>query len=284
MSTDQPGTTGTTGTQSDEITHELRDGVAWITLNRPQAGNSITADQRERLIGWLEEANADHDVRCVVIGATGRFFCTGADLRQPKADDAGDAGPPPEKVVGDVRRMMLGGTIRLMNAVLDCEKPVIAAVQGTAAGIGAHLALCCDLVIASEDAKLIEVFARRGLAVDGLGSWLLPRLVGLLRAKELVLLAEDIPARRAEELGLVTRVVPAEELQSTVEELAGRLAEGPTRALAASKWMLNRSMDLDRHAMAQEEAWIVDAISRTHDADEGVASYVERRSTRFQGR
>jgi 2-(1,2-epoxy-1,2-dihydrophenyl)acetyl-CoA isomerase len=282
MSTDQPGATGT---QAEEITHDVRDGVAWITLNRPQAGNSITADQRELLIGWLEQANADHDVRCVVIGATGRFFCTGADLRQPSAakDDGGDD-TPPEKVVGDVRRMMLGGTIRLMNAVLDCEKPVIAAVQGTAAGIGAHLALCCDLVIASEEAKLIEVFARRGLAVDGLGSWLLPRLVGLLRAKELVLLAEDIPARRAEELGLVTRVVAAEDLQATVEELAGRLAEGPTRALAASKWMLNRSMDLDRHAMAQEEAWIVDSISRTHDADEGVASYVERRPTRFIGR
>jgi 2-(1,2-epoxy-1,2-dihydrophenyl)acetyl-CoA isomerase len=280
MSTDQPGDTGT---QAEEITHELRDGVARITLNRPQAGNSITADQRELLIGWLEQASADHDVRCVVIGATGRFFCTGADLRQPSAAKDGDA-PPPEKVVGDVRRMMLGGTIRLMNAVLDCEKPVIAAVQGTAAGIGAHLALCCDLVIASEDAKLIEVFARRGLAVDGLGSWLLPRLVGLLRAKELVLLAEDIPARRAEELGLVTRVVAADELHATVDELAGRLAEGPTRALAASKWMLNRSMDLDRHAMAHEEAWIVDAISRTHDADEGVASYVERRPTRFTGR
>jgi 2-(1,2-epoxy-1,2-dihydrophenyl)acetyl-CoA isomerase len=282
MSTDQPGATGT---QAEEITHDVRDGVAWITLNRPQAGNSITADQRELLIGWLEQANADQDVRCVVIGATGRFFCTGADLRQPSAaKDAGGDATPPEKVVGDVRRMMLGGTIRLMNAVLDCEKPVIAAVQGTAAGIGAHLALCCDLVIASEEAKLIEVFARRGLAVDGLGSWLLPRLVGLLRAKELVLLAEDIPARRAEELGLVTRVVVADELQATVEELAGRLAEGPTRALAASKWMLNRSMDLDRHAMAQEEAWIVDSISHTHDADEGVASYVERRPTRFIGR
>lgn len=285
---------------SDEIIREVRDGVMRITLNRPQAGNSITAAQRDRMIAWLEEAGEDHRVRCVVLGATGRFFCTGADLRQPLPDaaepadaaaEAGDAVPEvpevpeePEKVVGDVRRMMLRGTVRLMNAVLDCDKPVIAAVQGTAAGIGAHLALCCDLVVASEDAKLIEVFTRRGLAVDGLGSWLLPRLVGLMRARELVLLAEDIPAQRALELGLITKVVPAEELAATVDDLSARLAQGPTRALAASKWMLNRSQDLDRHAMAEEEAWIVDAISHTRDATEGVASYVERRPTRFVGR
>ena len=130
---------------------------------------------------------------------------------------------------------MLRGTTRLMNALLDSEKPIIARVQGTAAGIGAHLAFCCDLVVMSEDAKFIEIFARRGLAVDGLGAWLLPRMVGMLRAKELVLLAEDIPADRAVDLGLATRVVPAAELDATVDDLAGRLADrAPPRPTAST--------------------------------------------------
>jgi 2-(1,2-epoxy-1,2-dihydrophenyl)acetyl-CoA isomerase len=263
--------------EAEEITKELRDGVLRITLDRPEAGNAITADQRASLIGWLEEADSDDAVRCVVLGATGRFFCTGADLRQPRS-------PAEDARLGDIRRTMVSGTQRLMHALLDAEKPVIAKVQGTAAGIGAHLAFCCDLVVASEDAKFIEVFSRRGLAADGLGAWLLPRMVGLLRAKELILLAEDISATRARELGLVTRVVSSEELDDCVDELAARLATGPTKAYAADKWLLNRSLDLDRSAIAAEEAWVVEALSRTEDAVEGVASYVERRPTRFVGR
>lgn len=260
-----------------DITRELREGVLRITLDRPDSGNAITAEQREALIGWLAEADAHPEVRCIVLGATGRFFCTGADLRQSGTD-------PAERQVGDVRRTMLQGTLRLMTAVLDSEKPVIAKVQGTAAGIGAHLAFCCDLVIAAEEAKFIEVFARRGLAADGLGTWLLPRMVGMLRAKELILLAEDIPASRALELGLATRVVPGDQLDETVDELADRLASGPTKAYGADKWLLNRSLDMDRSSMAAEEAWVVEALSRTQDAAEGVASYVERRPTQFVGR
>jgi len=262
----------------DDIHFDLADGVARITLDRPDAGNSITADQREKILGWLEQANEDVAIRCVAIGATGRFFCTGADLR---ADGAG--GPPPERRVGDLRRTMRRGAIRLVHAILDCEKPVIAAVQGTAAGIGCHIAFACDLVIAAEEAKFVEVFARRGLTADGLGTWLLPRLVGLQRAKELVLLAEDVPAQRAYEIGLVTRVVPAAELGSTVDELARRLADGPTKAHGVNKWLLNRSLDVDRHTLAEEEAWIVDVMSHTEDSGEGVASFVERRPPKFRG-
>ena len=217
-----------------------------------------------------------------MLGATGRFFCTGADL-----SGSAPAPPPPpgqpERVVGDVRRQMMRGAITTVNTILDCEKPTIAAVQGTAAGIGCHLAFACDLVVAAESAKFIEVFARRGLAVDGMGSWLLPRLVGLQRAKELVLLAEDVPAARALEIGLVSRVVPDDDLQKTVDELAHRLAEGPTKAYMASKWLLNRSLDVDRHTLAGDEAWIVDLMSNTVDSDEGVASFRERRPPNFRG-
>ncbi|WP_007509756.1 enoyl-CoA hydratase/isomerase family protein [Pseudofrankia saprophytica] len=265
-----------------EITLDVSDGIATITLNRPDAGNALTADQREKIIAWLDQFNEDPTVRCVVLTATGRFFCTGADLRNQSAPPA-RPDDVPEKLVGDVRRAMLRGAIRLIHAILDCEKPVVAAVNGTAAGIGAHIAFACDIVVATEKAKFIEVFARRGLAVDGLGTWLLPRLVGLTRARELVLLAEDVPAPRAAEIGLITRSVSADQFDATVADIAGRLAAGPTRAHSANKWLLNRSLDVERHTLAQEEAWIVDVMSNTVDANEGVASFVERRPTHFRG-
>ena len=265
-----------------DIHFDLADGILRITLDRPDAGNSLTGDQREQILDWLGRANEDLAIRCVVLGATGRFFCTGADLRQSGPAPARPEGAP-DRLVGDLRRTMKNGAIKLVNAILDCEKPVVAAVQGTAAGIGCHIAFACDLVVASEDAKFVEVFARRGLTADGLGTWLIPRLVGLQRAKEMILLAEDVPAARAAEIGLVTRVVPAAELEATVTDIARRLAEGPTRAHATNKFLLNRSLDVDRHTMAEEESWAVDVMSHTHDATEGVASFVERRPPEFRG-
>ncbi len=219
----------------DGIRFEVTDGIATITFDRPEAGNALTSDQRVQVGKWLARADEDLAIRCVVIRATGRFFCTGADLRGgTPATESERPADAPERVIGERRRMMLRGAITTVNAILDCEVPVIAAVQGTAAGIGAHIALACDLVVASEDAKFIEVFARRALAADGLGTWLLPRLIGLQRAKELVLLAEDVDAQRAHEIGLVTRVVPAEDLERTVAEMARKLADGPTRARTRS--------------------------------------------------
>ena len=207
-----------------EILFEVDDGVLNVTLNRPDAGNAVTLDQRAQLMEWLERANEDHSIRCVVLGATGRFFCTGADLRVEGAAEAERPEGAPERIVGDVRRAMTRGAIRVVNAIIDCEKPVIAKVQGTAAGIGCHLAFACDLVIASDNAKFIEVFARRGLAADGLGAWMLPRLVGLQRAKEMVLLADDVPAARAYEIGLVTKVVARRRARRH-----GRRAGAPSR-------------------------------------------------------
>jgi len=275
-------TTNSAGGTNDDIIFAVDDGVLRITLNRPDMGNAVTQDQRRQLGEWIERANENHTIRCVVLGATGRFFCTGADLSAPR-DEAPLPEGEPERVVGDTRRTMLRGAIATVHSILDCEKPVVAAVQGTAAGIGCHLAFACDLVVAAESAKFIEVFARRGLAVDGLGSWLLPRLVSLQRAKELVFLADDVPARRALEIGLVTRVVPDDELAVTVDELARRLASGPTKAHMVNKWLLNRSFDVDRHTLAGEEAWIVDVMANTLDSGEGVASFLERRPPNFRG-
>src|SRR5690606_23478826 len=201
---------------------------------RPDVKNAISPDQRDRVIHLLAEAGADVGVRAVVLGATGDAFCTGADLRAsrppaPRPDDA------PERTVGEINRLIRDGAQRLVAAVMDCDKPVIAAVGGTAAGIGAHIALACDLVIAADDVRFIEVFVRRGLVPDGGGAYLLPRSIGLQKAKELLFFGDDLPATEAERLGLVNRAVPRDQFEATVDEWAGRLAVAPTRALALTK-------------------------------------------------
>ncbi|MEV5282150.1 enoyl-CoA hydratase-related protein [Streptomyces sp. NPDC051994] len=258
------------------VLHATDNGVSWITLNRPEALNAVTWDQRERVISLLGAASADPAVRAVVITATGKGFCAGADLR-------GAATSGGERVAGDVARTIRQGAQRLIAAVLDCEKPVIAAVNGTAAGLGAHLALACDLVLAAESAKFIEVFVRRGLVPDGGGAYLLPRLVGPQRAKELMFFGDALRAADAERMGLVNRVVADTELTATARQWAERLATGPTRALALTKHLVNASLDADRTAAFAAEAWAQEINMTTHDANEGVAGFVERRAPKYRG-
>jgi 2-(1,2-epoxy-1,2-dihydrophenyl)acetyl-CoA isomerase len=269
MTTSESLTAGT-------LLHRVEDGVSWITLNRPDAGNAINADQRNTIIELLATADLDPAIRAVVIGAEGKHFCTGADLRapQPATDGAAEAGDPP---TGTIMRLIADGAQRLIAAVLDCQKPVVAAVNGTAAGIGAHLALASDMVVAVEDAGFIEVFVRRGILPDGAGAYLLPRIIGMQRAKEL-------SAADAQAMGMVNRVVPAADLESTVAELAARLAQGPTVALGLAKRLLNRSLDVDRASAFFEEAMAQELVTTTEDATEGIASFVERRPTEFKGR
>ncbi|MEU3066193.1 enoyl-CoA hydratase-related protein [Streptomyces sp. NPDC006906] len=259
------------------VLHALAGGVSRITLNRPEAMNAVTWAQRERIIDLLAEASADPAVRAVVLTATGRGFCAGADLRATPA-------PARERAPGDVARTIRLGAQRLIAAVLDCEKPVIAAVNGTAAGIGAHLAFACDLVLAADTATFVEVFVRRGLVPDGGGAYLLPRLVGPQRAKELMFFGDALPAADAERLGLVNRAVPAGELAALTEEWAVRLAQGPTRAVALAKQLVNASLDGDRATAFAAEAAAQEINMTTRDADEGVASFVERRPATYRGR
>ncbi|MGW0829666.1 enoyl-CoA hydratase/isomerase family protein [Streptomyces prunicolor] len=259
-----------------EIVSTVSGQVAYLTLNRPEALNAITPAQRDRLITLLGETSADPSVRAVVLTGTGRGFCAGADLRGGGASE--------DRVAGDVARVIRQGAQRLIAAVLDCEKPVIAAVNGTAAGLGAHLALACDLVLAAESARFIEVFVRRGLVPDGGGAYLLPRLLGPQRAKELMFFGDAVSAADAERLGLVNRVVPDEELEKTSREWAERLASGPTRALALTKQLVNASLDSDRATAFAAEAAAQEINMTTEDAREGVASFVERRSAEYRGR
>ncbi len=268
---------------TEQVLHHVDDrGVAWITLNRPDVKNAISPDQRDRVIALLAEASTDLHVRAVVLSASGDSFCTGADLRAPRPpaprpDDA------PKRATGEVAKMIREGAQALITAVLDCEKPVIAKVGGTAAGIGAHLALACDLVVAADGVRFIEVFVRRGLVPDGGGAYLLPRMVGIRKAKELLFFGDDLSAADAATLGLVNRVVPADELDAAVEEWADRLAQAPTRSLALTKWLVNRSLDSDRATAFHEEAVAQEMNMNTVDANEGVASFVERRQPVYRG-
>ncbi|NUP44616.1 MAG: enoyl-CoA hydratase/isomerase family protein [Streptomyces sp.] len=262
------------------VRHATDNGVAWITLDRPAAMNAITPDQRERLISLLDDASADPAVGAVVITATGKGFCAGADLRGGARTRAGGD----ERVAGDVARLIRRGAQRLIAAVLDCEKPVIAAVNGTAAGLGAHLAFACDLVIAAEAARFIEVFVRRGLVPDGGGAYLLPRLIGPQRAKELLFFGDSLSAAEAERIGLVNRVVPDGELAKTAREWAERLAAGPTRAIALTKQLVNGSLEADRAAAFAAEAAAQEINMTTADAREGVRAFAERRAPEYRGR
>jgi 2-(1,2-epoxy-1,2-dihydrophenyl)acetyl-CoA isomerase len=268
---------------SGELLYSVEGGVARITLNRPDAANAITPDQRNTVIRLLEEATTDLHVRVVVITATGKHFCTGADLRVSKIPENPRPEGAPERAVGDVGRNIKRGAQRLVGAILDCEKPVIAAVNGTAAGIGAHIALASDIILVADTARFIEVFSRRGITPDGGGAYLLPRIIGLPKAKELIFYGDDLPAAEAERIGLVNKVVPAAELEATVADWATRLAKGPTKAIGLAKWLLNRSLDSDRQTAFDEEAWAQELASRTEDFNEGVQAFIERREVSFKG-
>ncbi len=266
------------------IRWEVADGIARATINSPDQGNALAGDMRDRLADRFIEASEDLAVRVVVLRGTGeRHFCTGAALGGPQRP-----GPPrpegaPDQALGDPARLIRTGWQRLVGSILDCEKPVIAAVNGTAAGGGAQLALACDLVVMADTAKFIEVFVRRGIMPDAGGCYLLPRLVGLHRAKELLLLGEDCPAAQADRIGLVNRVVPAAELDATADELATKFLALPTKAVSLTKRLANRSFESSREQSFDDEAFFQELIVATQDMAEGMAAFRERRPTEFKG-
>jgi 2-(1,2-epoxy-1,2-dihydrophenyl)acetyl-CoA isomerase len=266
------------------IRWEVSGGIARATINSPEQGNALAGDMRDRLADRFIEASADLNIRVVVLRGTGeRHFCTGAALGGPQP--AGPARPDgaPDRVLGEPARLIRTGWQRLVGSVLDCEKPVIAAVNGTAAGGGAQLALACDLVVMADTAKLIEVFVRRGIMPDAGGCYLLPRLVGLHRAKELLMLGEDCPAAEAERIGLVNRVVPAADLDPATDELATKFLSLPTKAVSLTKRLANRSFESSREQSFDDEAFFQELIVATEDSAEGMAAFRERRPTDFKG-
>src|SRR5206468_3478100 len=235
---------------AETLQFRIENGVGWIVLSRPEARNAMNAEMRQAFLEALARAAEEPDIRAVVLTGAGKAFSTGADLSGSRAATGAAAPPGP----GDTRRAMFPSQ-RVIRTLWELEKPTLAAVNGVAAGLGAHLAYACDLVLAADDARFIEVFVRRGIAVDAGGGFLLPRHLGLHKAKELVFFGDDLTATDAERLGLVNKVVPAAELERTVREWAERLAAGPTFAIGLSKRLLNRSLAADVDTLFAEEAF-----------------------------
>jgi 2-(1,2-epoxy-1,2-dihydrophenyl)acetyl-CoA isomerase len=259
------------------------DGVLTLTLDRAEVHNALTWQTRDALADALEHASADMYVRAIVLtGAGARAFCAGADLRMPPPTPAKPADAP-DRVHGDVARSVAGGWQRVVIAVLDCDKPVIAAVNGAAAGAGMHLALAADVVVMADTAKFVPAFVRRGIVPDGAGAYLLTRLVGPHVAKHLYLFGDDVSAAEAQRLGLVLHVAPQVETLPTAMALARRLAAGPTRTLGATRRLINHALDVDRETALAEEAWAQEAIMSTADSQEGVQAFVQRRPPTFRG-
>jgi 2-(1,2-epoxy-1,2-dihydrophenyl)acetyl-CoA isomerase len=255
----------------------VADGVLRITLNRPDRANAIPPESRDRLVELFGQADADVTIRAVLLQSTGKHFCSGADVSRM----SGALATP--RPAGTTMRTMLGGAQRLIGAILDCGKPVVAAVQGPAAGMGAHLALACDLIVAAEEAWFSQPFVLRGLALDAGGAYLLPRRVGLQKAKELAFLGDRLTAREALDLGMVNRVCAADYLEGEADTLARRLADGATTAIGLSKRLLNASLDSDRASAFLAEAMAQEINGKTDDVKEGVAAFVEKRAVNFRG-
>ncbi len=268
----------------DLIQLQTEGGVARITINRPEAGNSLTAAMRDHLTDTFDELSGTLGVRAIVLtGAGEKHFCTGAGLGGPQKPVPPRPEDAPERALGDVARMIRRGWQRLVASMLDCEKPIVGAINGIAAGGGANLVLACDLVVMADSAQLIEVFVRRGIIPDAGGCYLLPRIVGPQRAKELMFLGDSLSAADCERIGLANRVVPAGEVGTTAGELAARLAAGPSKAIAMTKWLLNRSFESSRQSAFEEEAYAQELVTTTADMQEGIDAFMQRRDTQFKG-
>ncbi len=251
---------------------EDRGGVRVVTLNRPDVLNAFDATLGEELLDALTKAEGAVEVRCVVLTGAGRAFCSGADLR---------GHTPGETSLGALLRSRYN---RIVLRLRTMEKPVIAAVNGVAAGAGCNLALAADLRVASDRASFIEVFTRVGLIPDSGGTWLLPRFVGVGRALEMMFFAEPVDAAAAERLGLVNRVVSQDDLMPRTLEWAARLAEGPTRAYGLIKRAVDRALALDLRGALDYEAHLQEIAGRSDDHREGVAAFLAKRPPSYAGR
>lgn len=257
------------------IQYTVEDGVAILTLNRPDCLNSFNTEMHGEVREALKCAANDKLVRCVVLTGAGRGFCAGQDL--------GD-----RNVTADAEMPDLGESVEknynpLIRSLMGMEKPVICAVNGVAAGAGANIALACDIVVAAESANFIEVFCNIGLIPDSGGTWNLPRAVGLPRAKGLALLGEKLPAKQAEEWGLIWKCVEDDNLMDDVMAMARRLAIQPTKGLGLIKKALNESTAHSYHHQLELEKEYMRQAGRTHDYREGVAAFLEKRKPEFKG-
>ena len=255
----------------ETVLYDVVNGVATITLNRPDKMNCLSAAMRVELIDAL--TRAPNDARAVLLTGAGKGFCAGQDL--------GDTG---NVATLNLERVLREEYEPLLKLIYDCPVPVICAVNGAAAGAGANLALSADIVIAARSAVFLEAFARIGLIPDAGGTYWLPRLAGMARAMGMSLLADPVPAETAAEWGLIWEAVDDDRLQARATELAERLAKGPTQAYKLIKQALRQSLSNDLDTQLALEASLQGKAGQTRDFLEGVAAFLEKRPANYEGR
>jgi len=259
------------------LIYEVKDGVATLTLNRPERLNALGDTLRDDLQDAVTRASDDPDVRVMIVTGAGKGFCSGGDVKaMSERKESGSGRPIMEKVAP--------GRDRTVLALRDSPKPVIAAVNGAAAGAGMNLALCCDMRLASTTAKFAQAFVRRGLHPDWGGTYFLPRVVGTAKACELIFTGEIIDAQEALRLGIVSAVHAPEELLPAAHALARKIADGPPIAIRLAKRAIYHNLDSDLRQALEFETFAQNICFDTEDAAEGIRAFVEKRSPSFRGK
>ena len=256
------------------IQTKFDNGIFTITLNRPEKYNSFTESMAIDFQKALEEASSD-DIRCVVLNANGKAFCAGQDL--PEVVERG------KDKQYDLADTVLTSYNPIIRAIRNLKKPVVCAVQGTAAGAGANIAFSCDITIASKNAVFVQAFSKIGLIPDSGGTWFLPRIVGLAKTNTLYLLDEKLPADEAERLSLIYKAVEHDQLHEEVSQIAEKLATMPTKGFGLYKQAINQTFENDLDQQLTLEASLQSEAGKTNDYKEGINAFLEKRDPEFKG-
>jgi 2-(1,2-epoxy-1,2-dihydrophenyl)acetyl-CoA isomerase len=258
---------------SSFIEVKIDNNVAWISLNRPEVFNSFNREMALQLQTTLDDCNSNANVRAIVITGNGKAFCAGQDLKEVT---------DPELNPG-FRKILEEHYNPIIQKIRNIEKPIIAAVNGVAAGAGANIALACDIVVATEQASFIQAFSKIGLVPDSAGTFFLPRLIGFQKASALMMLGEKVTASEALAIGMIYKIVPSELFDEEVRNLANNLAQMPTKAIGLTKRLLNQSMNNNLEQQLKLESDLQIEASSSNDYNEGVTAFVEKRKPEFKG-
>ena len=259
---------------NNSIETRIENRTAWITLNRPEVFNSFNREMALRLQSELDTCAQNDEVRAIVLLGNGKAFCAGQDLKEVTSPDLN---PGFKKILEEHYNPII-------RRIRSIEKPIIAAVNGVAAGAGANIALACDVVIASEKASFIQAFSKIGLIPDSAGTFFLPRLIGFQKASALMMLGDKVTAEEAEKLGMIYKVFSPEDFNAEVKVLAEKMAAMPTKALGMTKRLLNQSMTNDLNAQLDLESELQIEAAQSEDYNEGVNAFVEKRKPVFKGK
>lgn len=255
------------------ITTQIENKIATLTLNRPEVFNSFNREMALLLQNQLDSCEKNPEIRAIVITGSGKAFCAGQDLKEVTSPELN---PGFKKILEEHYNPII-------SRIRKIEKPIIAAVNGVAAGAGANIALACDVVVASDKASFIQAFSKIGLVPDSAGTFFLPRLIGFQKASALMMLGEKVPAAEAERLGMVYKVVPSENFSEEINTIATLMANMPTKALGLTKRLLNNSMQNTLEAQLNLESKLQIESAQSEDYAEGVDAFVNKRKPNFKG-